>query len=438
MLSFGGASTTYDGLGNRVAQTVSATVTRYLLDLQPGLAVVLSETTGANTTRYVHGPRGIHAQKDAAGNWEHPLTDGLGSVRGVVDTNANVLWSANLDGYGNPFSTVGTTQTNYGFTGEYGLPGGLVHLRSRNYHPALGVFASLDPFEGMAGRPMSLNGYGWVEGNTPNAVDPSGEFIGVVPLLIAGGAAVLVALATAAYYSYLNPNPNSCSSFNPQNCTDAQDISDAIDSVADSAGQACMLTTYAIIALLTQSQSTSISQSEQRARIAEEDEAAIRRDARNPFDLAFGLSNYSGVYPPEIPWGDLTAFAGSFTERRALPFLVWPEWLVRKEDGINWHNTLRMGVEAFEAALPSFISYYLANIPDGLIRFNLSGMDNRPIGEVESKNHSVTRYELELMLSQFQQYTRFYLFDPRTTVRTQLQEPDLSIKLNQIRLTPQN
>jgi hypothetical protein len=110
--------------------------------------VVLSETTGTNTTRYVHGLRGIHAQKDSANNWEHMLTDGLGSVRGVVDTNANVLWSANLDPYGNPFSTVGTAQTNYGFTGEYGLPGGLLHLRSRNYHPALGVFTALDPFEG--------------------------------------------------------------------------------------------------------------------------------------------------------------------------------------------------------------------------------------------------------------------------------------------------
>lgn len=33
----------------------------------------------------------------------------------------------------------------------------------------------LDPFEGMANRPMSLNGYSWVEGNVPNRVDPSGE-----------------------------------------------------------------------------------------------------------------------------------------------------------------------------------------------------------------------------------------------------------------------
>jgi RHS repeat-associated protein len=216
MLSFGGASTTYDGLGNRVAQTVSATVTRYLLDLQPGLAVVLSETTGANTTRYVHGPRGIHAQKDAAGNWEHPLTDGLGSVRGVVDTNANVLWSANLDGYGNPFSTVGTAQTNYGFTGEYGLPGGLLHLRARNYQPGLGVFASLDPFEGMMDRAMSINGYGWVEGNVINEIDPSGEFIGAIPLLLLAGilvgAAAAYALAYANPCSYPNRRPEECAS----------------------------------------------------------------------------------------------------------------------------------------------------------------------------------------------------------------------------------
>jgi RHS repeat-associated protein len=69
---------------------------------------------------------------------------------------------------------VGTAQTNYGFTGEYGLPGGLLHLRARNYQPGLGVFTALDPFEGMMGRPMSLNGYGWVEGNVINRIDPSG------------------------------------------------------------------------------------------------------------------------------------------------------------------------------------------------------------------------------------------------------------------------
>ncbi len=40
LLSMGGLSYTYDGLGNRVSQTVSSVVTKYLLDLQSGLVQV--------------------------------------------------------------------------------------------------------------------------------------------------------------------------------------------------------------------------------------------------------------------------------------------------------------------------------------------------------------------------------------------------------------
>jgi RHS repeat-associated protein len=164
----------YDGAGNRIYQRVGTVVTNYLLDLQPGLAVVLAATTGANTDRYVHGQRGIHAQRDAANNWEWMVQDGLGSVRGVADNNAGVLWGTGYAAYGAPINGVGTAQTMYGFTGEPTDSNGLVHLRARYYNPAVGIFPSLDPFEGMAGRPMSLNGYSWVEGNAVNAGDPSG------------------------------------------------------------------------------------------------------------------------------------------------------------------------------------------------------------------------------------------------------------------------
>jgi hypothetical protein len=50
----------------------------------------------------------------------------------------------------------------------------MLHLRARNYFPNLGTFLSLDPFEGTRSRPMSLNGYSYVEGNVPNRTDPSG------------------------------------------------------------------------------------------------------------------------------------------------------------------------------------------------------------------------------------------------------------------------
>jgi RHS repeat-associated protein len=183
MLSFGGASHKYDGEGRRIQQTVAAQVTQYLLDLQPGLSVVLSETTSANVTRYVHGPRGIHAQKDSGGTWDYMLQDGLGSVRSVVDNAATILDSRNYDPYGNPFSVVGTTQTGYGFTGELMDGGGLLDLRARRYNTGLGTFASLDPFEGLEDEPMSLNGYSYVHGNPVNWTDPSGE---ILPILIGG------------------------------------------------------------------------------------------------------------------------------------------------------------------------------------------------------------------------------------------------------------
>jgi hypothetical protein len=150
LLSMGGATYAYDGVpkgisspprarSRRILQTVGANVTRYLLDLQSGLAVVLAATTGATTNgstaghtdRYVHGPRGIHEQRDAANNWEWMVQDGLGSVRGVADNNAGVLCGTGYAAYGAPINGVGTTQTMYGFTGEPTDSNGLVHLRAR-------------------------------------------------------------------------------------------------------------------------------------------------------------------------------------------------------------------------------------------------------------------------------------------------------------------
>jgi len=64
--------------------------------------------------------------------------------------------------------------SGYIFTGEMTDANGLVHLRARYYDPNVGVFASLDPFEGVDSRPMSVNGYSYVEGNPINWINPSG------------------------------------------------------------------------------------------------------------------------------------------------------------------------------------------------------------------------------------------------------------------------
>jgi RHS repeat-associated protein len=167
LLALGGVSYAYNGDGDRVAQTSGVNVTQYLLDLQPGLALVLGDSDG---NRYVHAPHGIHAVNDGA-VWTYPLTDGLGSVRGYVDANNVVLSDVDYSPYGVP----DTAWTGWAFTGEQRDSNALQYHRARYYAPGLGIFPSLDPFEGIMERPMSLNGYAWVEGNVVNLKDSSGS-----------------------------------------------------------------------------------------------------------------------------------------------------------------------------------------------------------------------------------------------------------------------
>ncbi len=170
----------YDGLGNRIQQTANRVVTNYLLDLQPGLTKVLAATTGTNTDHYIHAPQGsnvpgIHVMQNNAGNWSYMAQDGLGSVRSEIDSLLKVSAAQNYAPYGETFGGVGSFDSPYGFTGEQADGNGQVYLRARYYNPSIGMFPSLDPFEGTMQRPMSLNSYSWVEGNFPNATDPSGN-----------------------------------------------------------------------------------------------------------------------------------------------------------------------------------------------------------------------------------------------------------------------
>jgi RHS repeat-associated protein len=157
----------YDGSGSRTRQTVNSIVTNYLLDVQPGLVQVLAQSVGGNTTRFLHGPRGILSYENPDGEWGAVAQDGLGSVRMEVDNDLDVVASRNLTSIGVEWNVQGSFGLPHGFTGEMADANDLLYLRARYYAPEIGVFTALDPLE-------LLNRYQYVGGNAINRTDPSG------------------------------------------------------------------------------------------------------------------------------------------------------------------------------------------------------------------------------------------------------------------------
>ncbi len=162
-------SYTYNGDGDRVSQTVGTTTTTYVLDIATPLTMVLAETTGTDTIRYLHG-LDLVAQSDGTST-EYFAYDGLGSVRQVLDAAGQPLMTQTFDPYGSPYSYTGPTEsaTSYGFTGEQTDSNGLVFLRARYYAPSMGRFVQMDPSR------QEQNLYQYSLSNPVVYTDPSGE-----------------------------------------------------------------------------------------------------------------------------------------------------------------------------------------------------------------------------------------------------------------------
>jgi RHS repeat-associated protein len=159
----------YNGLGDRLSQTVDGIVTDYTLDLNTGLTQVLYD--GTNT--YTYG-LGRIAQTDTT--TEYFLGDALGSVRQMTDQAGAITFAQTYDPYGVVTQSSGLSHTDYGFTGEsYSPSTQLTYLRARYYNPADGRFQSRDTWNGNYNRPMSFNKWNYTDGNPINRTDHSGE-----------------------------------------------------------------------------------------------------------------------------------------------------------------------------------------------------------------------------------------------------------------------
>jgi RHS repeat-associated protein len=176
LISFTNATTTvtyrYNGLGDRLQETVNGITTTFTMDLNAGLTQALSD--GTNT--YIYGVGRI-AQMNGNGT-EYFLGDALGSVRQLANSSGSITYARAYDPYGVVTNTSGSSQSAYGYTGEnYGDSTQLLYLRSRYYSGGTGRFLTRDTWAGDYNRPLSLNQWNYTEGNPINFVDPTGHHV---------------------------------------------------------------------------------------------------------------------------------------------------------------------------------------------------------------------------------------------------------------------
>ena len=95
-------------------------------------------------------------------------------MRQLVDSAGAVTLVKTYQPFGNVMQSIGTGSSPYGFTNEWTDGNGLVYLRARYFAPQSGRFLTKDVWPGESTRPLSLNGWNYVEGNPINRRDPSG------------------------------------------------------------------------------------------------------------------------------------------------------------------------------------------------------------------------------------------------------------------------
>ena len=164
------SSYTYNGLGDRLSQTVNAATTNYTLDLNAGLTQVLAD--GSNT--YLYGAMRIGELQ--AGGMAYHLGDALGSVRQLTDAGGNVTLARSYEPYGTTLSSAGTGSSVFQFTGEQrDTATNLTYLRARYLASYLNQWIQPDMIVPDWRNPQALNRYSYVNNNPVNFTDPSGH-----------------------------------------------------------------------------------------------------------------------------------------------------------------------------------------------------------------------------------------------------------------------
>ncbi len=158
----------YDALGRRASRTVSAVTTSFLYD---GLNVVLDQGSDSSLVDYINGA-GIDEKfrQSSASGPLYFLQDHLGSTAALLDVNGGVVDRIQYEAFG---ASTGSGLTRYSYTGrEQDAATGLIYYRARWYDPQQGRFITEDPIN----LPRGVNQYVYAFSSPTNLIDMLGKW----------------------------------------------------------------------------------------------------------------------------------------------------------------------------------------------------------------------------------------------------------------------
>ncbi|WP_443034380.1 RHS repeat-associated core domain-containing protein [Streptomyces sp. BE147] len=167
----GGASSlfTYDALGTRTAKTLGTTTKKYLTDGSNPL--VEQDASGATAATVVTSGLDEYLTRTENGATQIYLTDALGTIVGLADTDGTVATRYTYDPNGRPTTSGAASSNPYTFTGRESDGTGLLYYRNRYYDPESGRFISQDPI----GHAGGTNLYQYALSSPTTYTDPSGN-----------------------------------------------------------------------------------------------------------------------------------------------------------------------------------------------------------------------------------------------------------------------
>ncbi|MFF8611558.1 RHS repeat-associated core domain-containing protein [Streptomyces sp. NPDC015350] len=167
----GGASSlfTYDALGTRATTTLGDTTKKFLTDGSNPL--VEQDATGAETATVAASGLDEYLTRTENNATQIYLTDALGTVVGLADTDGTVVTRYTYDPNGQSASSGAASSNPYTFTGRESDGTGLLYYRNRYYDPETGRFISQDPI----GHAGGTNLYQYALSSPTTYTDPSGN-----------------------------------------------------------------------------------------------------------------------------------------------------------------------------------------------------------------------------------------------------------------------